>query len=98
MQPSEPEPLESGVLTGVRASLPFRLALVPTALFIVTVLAFTAAQFGDPEAPAQQWLDRNVGWLLAAEVLASALLCLLALANDRRRIVERATGQSPDDA
>jgi hypothetical protein len=71
-----------------RASLPFRLALLPVALFIVTVLAFVAAQFGDARAPAQQWLNRNVGWLLAVEVAASVLLGTMAMAADRRRIVE----------
>lgn len=93
MQQSEPErepALDGAVPAELRASLPFRLALVPAALFIVTVLAFTASQFGDARAPAQRWLDRNAGWLLAVEVLASALLCLLAMASDRRRIVEAA--------
>lgn len=78
-----------------RPPLLFRLALVPAVLFIVTVLAFTAAQFGDARAPAQRWLNRNLGWILAIEVAASALLCLLALARDRRRIVE--AGSTPAD-
>ena len=73
-----------------RASVTFRLALLPVALFIVTVLAFVAAQFGDARAPAQQWLNRNVGWLLAVEAAASVLLGAMAMAADRRRIVESA--------
>ena len=55
----------------------------------MTVLAFTACQFGNPRAAVQQWLNRNVGWLLAVEVAASALLCLLAMANDRRKRVAK---------
>ena len=66
-------------------------------LFIVTILAFTAAQFGETRAPAPQWLNRNAGWLMAAEAAASALCCLLAIARDRRRIVETAARQPADD-
>jgi hypothetical protein len=86
-QPDSTTTADGDVRAGARASLLFRLALAPVMLFIVTVLAFTASQFGDARAPAQRWLDQNVGWMLAVEVAASALLCLLAMAGDRRRIV-----------
>ena len=70
------------------ANFIFRLALVPVALFVVSVLAYTASLFGDPSAPAHKWIVNSIEWILSAEVLASVLLCLLAMADDRRRTTE----------
>ena len=78
-------------------SLFFCLALVPVVMLVVTVLAFTASLFGDPHAPAQRWLLRSVGWILAAEVLASLLLGLMAMADDRRRTIEAHAARDPSE-
>lgn len=80
-----------------RTNLFFRLTAVAAAVFAITVLALTSTIFGDPRAPVHQFLDQYGGILIAAEV-AFALFCgLLALAVDRRGIVNQAASRSSQD-
>lgn len=72
-----------------RLNIFYRLTLVPVAALIVTVLAFFAMLLGgDPRAPVNRFLSNYGGLLLALETGCSLLFGLLALAVDRRRIVE----------
>lgn len=82
------EPLENEA-TGERAGILFRLTVVSTGVLVVTILALAATQAGDPEAPASRWLGRYGGLLLTCETILCLLFGGVALAADRRRIVER---------
>ncbi|MFQ5732371.1 MAG: hypothetical protein ACE5KM_10515 [Planctomycetaceae bacterium] len=84
-----PTPRETAAESVPRMNPLFRLALVPAVLFIVTVLGFTATQFGNADAPLPRWLNANVGWLIAVEVAGSVLLATTAVAVDRRNIASK---------
>ena len=72
----------------------FRITAAAAALFAITVLAITSTLFGDPRAPIHGILNEYGSVLLTIEV-AVALSCgLLALAVDRRRIVDEANCQT----
>jgi hypothetical protein len=61
----------------------FHLAAGATVVFIVTVLAVVATLFADPEAPINVWLNAHAGTLLLAEVVAIAVLGLVAMGRDQ---------------
>ncbi|MBI3863130.1 MAG: hypothetical protein HY290_14665 [Planctomycetia bacterium] len=77
----------------------FQLAAFCSVLFIITILALVASVFGDARAPLAQWLDRNFGRLLAAEVIAVLVTGFLALLVDRRQTLRSQKGpaQVPHD-
>lgn len=66
----------------------FRLVVPATAVFILTVMALIASVFGDPDAPAAQWLDQNGNELLMWEFIVVMALAVLAMAGDRRRLLQ----------
>lgn len=76
----------------------FRLTAVATVLFAMTVLALTATLFGDSRAPIHGFLSHYGGMLIAGEV-AVALSCgFVAMAIDRRGIVENAANRTDEFA
>ncbi len=72
--------------------------LVPvTGLFVVTLFAYIALLFSDPDAPqspAQKFLDAHAVTLFVGEVVAIVVLALAAMAIDRRQS-ERARKDGP---
>lgn len=86
-QPVNEANAETSETTG-RTNIFYRLTMAPVIALIVTVLSFVALLMGDPAAPANRFLNRYGYWLIAGEVLLSLLFGLMALAVDRRRIVE----------
>ena len=76
----------------------FRLVVLAGAAFVVTILALVAVPFGDPAAPAAQWLDRHGGRLILGEVIMILLLGFLAMLADRRRTLRRLRSRQPSDS
>jgi hypothetical protein len=68
-----------------RPNIFFRLALATGAVFVVTVLALTAAIFSDHRAPMARLLDDYGGEIIAVEVAATLIFAFWAMALDRRR-------------
>lgn len=91
--PSDVESLNSES-DGERPGLLFRLTIVFTGVLVVTILAVAATQAGDPKAPASRWLSRYAGLILTCETVLCLLFGGIALAADRRRIVERQQAQT----
>ena len=73
----------------------FRLVALAGALFVVTILALVAVPFGDPAAPVAQWLNRNGGVLIGAEVALILVLGFLAMLVDRRQTIRRTRRADP---
>ena len=74
----------------------FRLVIGAVVVFIVTILAILATIFGETNAPIQRFLSEFGGLLIGGEVAFILLVGLLALAVDRRRIVnDRLVRQQP---
>jgi membrane protein DedA with SNARE-associated domain len=71
-----------------RAGLLFQLTALSGAAFGVTILAFVATTFGDARAPATKWFNQHVGTLIAVEVVATLLLGLAAMIQDRTRTLK----------
>lgn len=57
--------------------------------FVITILALIATVFGDSRSPAADWLNRNAGLLLAAEVAAILSFGFAAMAHDRRQSLRK---------
>lgn len=74
----------------------FRLVVLATVAFVVTILALVAAMLGDPAAPVNRLLDRYGGVLLAGEVVTIGLAGLLALVLDRWQTVQARQPPSAD--
>ncbi len=68
-----------------RPNIFFRLALATGAVFVVTVLALTAAIFSDARSPMARLLDDYGGEIIAVEVAATLIFAFWAMALDRRR-------------
>lgn len=62
----------------------FHLTALFAVAFVLTVLALIAGVFGDPEAPANVWLNQYATWLLLIEVGLIALSGLAAMVADQR--------------
>ena len=72
-----------------RAGLLFQLTALSAAAFGVTILAFVATTFGDARAPTTKWFNQHVGTLITAEVVATLLLGLAAMIQDRVRTISK---------
>ncbi|MBW3540926.1 MAG: hypothetical protein KY476_11700 [Planctomycetes bacterium] len=72
-----------------RPNIFFRLTTFAGAVFVVTILAFVAAMFGDSAAPPTRFLDKHGGRLIGWEVAAILAFGLIAMAVDRRSIVKQ---------
>ena len=75
------------------SNLFFPLAAGLGVLFCVTVLAVSAAMFGDPAAPVAIALDAYGGAILAAEVGGILLAGFGAMTVDRLRTLRRIRGE-----
>lgn len=62
----------------------FHLTALLTVAFVLTVLALIAGVFGDPEAPANVWLNQYATWVLLIEVGLIALSGMAAMVADQR--------------
>ena len=65
----------------------FRLVIVASAIFIITIFALVAATFGGSESPASKFINAYAGTMFAVEVGVVLVLGLLALVVDRRQIL-----------
>lgn len=65
----------------------YRLVLIASALFVITIFAMIANLMGDPEAPATSLIDRYSGLALFVEFIAVLVFGFLAMAVERREIV-----------
>ncbi len=75
------------------SNLFFPLAAGLGVLFCVTVLAVSAAMFGDPAAPVAIALDRYGGTILAVEVGGILMAGFAAMTVDRLRTLRRIRGE-----
>ena len=71
-----------------RPGLLFQLTAVSATVFVVTILACVATTFGDARAPATKWFNQYVETLIAVEVIATLLLGLVAMIQDRVRTLK----------
>ena len=67
----------------------FPMVLFSASLFVLTILAMVAVIFSDPNAPAAKFLNAHASRLIAAEVIVTLVLGLLALVVDRRQTLRR---------
>ncbi|WP_166826127.1 hypothetical protein [Thalassoroseus pseudoceratinae] len=63
----------------------FRLAVVVATVFVVTILAFVAAIFGDPTSPAIRIINHYGGQMILWEVVALLVVVVLAMVVDQWR-------------
>ena len=77
---AQPPPKRTGLL--------FQLTALSAAAFVVSILAFIATTFGDARAPATKWFNQYVETLIAVEVIATLLLGLVAMIQDRVRTLK----------
>lgn len=69
----------------------FRLTIVMGGLFAATIFALTASIFGDSSAPVHHFLNRYGGVVIGLEVVILLAVGLIALAIDRRHILENSS-------
>ncbi|MFG0332112.1 MAG: hypothetical protein ACF8TS_02010 [Maioricimonas sp. JB049] len=81
----------------VESNVFFSVVIVFGALFVVTVLISIAIAFGDPRAPANQWVNRHLTTLLGVEVVLLIVAGLLAMVIDRVRTLSRIRAGQPVD-
>ena len=72
----------------------FWLVIPACMAFVITLLSLVAARMGKREAPINGWLDRYADILLTVEVIAILLFALLAMATDRRKLIEQRNSES----
>ncbi|MHC4875728.1 MAG: hypothetical protein ACYTGL_04470 [Planctomycetota bacterium] len=63
----------------------FKLVIVSSAAFLLTVLSMVAAMMGSGEAPLAKFINRNGVRMIAVEVVLIIVFGILAMAADRRR-------------
>lgn len=80
---------EEDLYAEFRPNIYFKLAAAVSALFVITILAFVANIFGDPNAPPAQFFNRHGGLVLMGEVVVAVTLGFMAMAADRRDIRTR---------
>ena len=72
------------------------------AVFVMTILAMVAVIFSDPNAPVAKFFNANAGRLIAAEVVVTLVVGLLALIVDRlqtrRKSQAEQSGETSADA
>ena len=77
----------------------FRLVIVASAVFIITIFAMVAVMFGDPRAPLAQLLNEYSGKLLVVEVAAILITGWLGMTIDHHRSRQhRPSDVEPDQA
>ncbi len=73
----------------------FPMVLFSATVFVLTILAMVAVIFSDPNAPVAKFFNANAGRLIAAEVVVTLVVGLLALIMDR--LQTRRGSQTPSD-
>ncbi len=63
----------------------FKLVIVASAAFLLTVLSMVAAMMGSGEAPLAKFINRNGVRMIGVEVVLIIVFGILAMAADRRR-------------
>ena len=61
----------------------FRLAVFAATVFVVTILAFVAAIFGDPQSPAIRTINNYGGQIIFWEGVLLLVVTVLAMGMDR---------------
>lgn len=68
-----------------RESFFFRLVIVSSVAFLLTVLLMVASTFSTTQSPTAQALNRNGAWVLGIEVAVILVAGALAMLFDNRR-------------
>lgn len=77
----------------------FKLVIISSAAFLITVLSMIAVMLGTGESPLARFINRNGGRLLAVEVTLIIVFGFLAMAFDRQRTLKNQSARSrPADA
>ena len=78
----------SGAVTSsekLRESFFFRLVIVSSVAFLLTVLLMVASSFSTTASPSAQTLNRNAVWVLGVEVAVILIAGTLAMLFDNRK-------------
>jgi hypothetical protein len=67
----------------------FKLVIVSSAAFLITVLSMTVSMMFPSESPASKFLNRNGLQMIGVEVVLIIVFGILAMAVDRRRTLNR---------
>jgi hypothetical protein len=67
----------------------FKLVIVSSATFLVTVLSMTVSMMFPSESPASKFINRNGLQIIGVEVVLIIVSGILAMAVDRRRTIAR---------
>ena len=67
----------------------FKLVIVSSAAFLITVLSMTVSMMFPSESPASKFLNRNGLQMIGVEVVLIIVFGILAMAVDRRRTLIR---------
>ena len=76
----------------------FKLVIVSSAAFLITVLSFTVTMLFPSESPASKFIDRNGLQMIGVEVVLIIVFGILAMAVDRRRTLIRQRQEAADVA
>ena len=80
---SSPQPAEAEQPAPRSLNPFFRITIIASAMFVITILAMIASALGAaPSSPAKTTFDETSGWLLAVEVVAILASAFLAMAGD----------------
>ena len=76
----------------------FRITIFAGGLFVITILAMIASALGPTSSSTTKMaFDENVGWLLAAEVLAILTSAFFAMAGDQGGTREQFTDSTDEN-
>ncbi len=70
-------------------NLYFRLVVVASVCFAITVLILFALTMSTSEAPIEHFFSANAGWMVGVEVAAILIFGFLAMAVDRRQTLRK---------
>ena len=80
---SSPQPTEAEQPAPRSLNPFFRITIIASAMFVITILAMIASALGAaPSSPARTTFDETAGWLLAVEVVTILASAFLAMAGD----------------
>lgn len=94
--PSAPEtPIEEARKDEPEQPL-FKLVIVSSAAFLITVLSMTVSMIFPSESPASKFINRNGLQMIGVEVVLIIVFGILAMAVDRRRTLIRQQQEKSD--
>jgi len=76
----------------------FKLVIVSSAAFLITVLSMTVAMLFPSESPASKFINRNGLQMIGVEVVLIIAFGILAMAVDRRRTMIRQQQEADAEA